>query len=302
MNQSAPVGDTSPGSLNIPAVVRAMRPPQWVKNVLVFAAPGAAGELINGSILVKTIAAFVAFCLASSATYLLNDAADVESDRQHPKKKFRPIAAGHVSVSQARSVAVAIGITALVLGVIVSVKLLVTLVCYIALTTAYSLRLKHIPIVDVLAVSLGFMLRAVAGGAATGVPLTRWFYLVVGAGALLLIVGKRLGELRSAHGSVATRPVLARYSLNMLRSLVVIASLTAMTGYLLWVSVESADVADRSDLIWWSALPFVGGVIRYAGLSEQGRGESPDKLVFKDPVTLGFGILWVALFGAAVYL
>lgn len=301
MNPSAPSRATAP-PLNLRAILRAIRPPQWVKNVLVFAAPGAAGELTNGSILARTLAAFVAFCLASSATYLLNDAADVESDRKHPKKRFRPIAAGLVTVQQARNAAAVIGLLAAVIGGIVSTGLLITLTGYVALTTAYSLHLKHIPIVDVLAVSFGFMLRAVAGGAATDVPLTRWFYLVVGAGALLLIVGKRLGELRSAHGSVATRPVLAKYSLTTLRSLVVVASLTAMAGYLLWVSVESSEVANQSTLIWLSAVPFVGGVIRYAGLSDKGRGESPDKLVFKDPVTLGCGILWVALFGAAVYL
>lgn len=283
------------------ALLRAMRPPQWVKNILVVAAPGAAGSLTQGSIALRTFLAFVAFCLASSATYLLNDAADVDADRRHPRKKSRPIAAGLVSVPEARLAAFVIGLIGLSIGFATSTALGATLVFYVALTTAYSLKLKHIPIVDVLTVSAGFLLRAVAGGAAADVPLTPWFYVVVGAGALLLIVGKRLGELRSSHGSISTRAVLAHYSLGLLRGLVIFASATGIVGYLLWAGVESEKLTNRPGLIWLSALPFIGGVIRYAWLSNEGRGESPDRLVFKDPITLLCGMLWVLSFGAAVY-
>lgn len=278
-----------------------MRPAQWVKNLLVFAAPGAAGSLTEGGVAVRTIVAFVAFSLAASATYLLNDAGDVHADREHPTKKSRPIAAGELSVGAARVAAVCLGVIALALAAAVDQRLLLTILAYLAVTTAYSVKLKHIAIVDVLAVSFGFLLRAVAGGAATDVPLTGWFYLVVSSGALLLIVGKRVGELRSSHGGKATRPVLERYTLGTLQSLLAAASLSAICGYLLWSGVESSKLTTRSGLIWLSAIPFITATIRYAWLSEQGRGESPDKLVFKDPITLGSGVLWVILFGAAVY-
>lgn len=287
--------------MDIAALFRAMRPTQWVKNILVVAAPGAAGVLTDASIAVRTLLAFVAFSLASSATYLLNDAADVDADRQHPKKMHRPIAAGQVTVQTARFAAGALAVVAIALSAAISGWLVLTLAGYLVLTTAYSAKLKHIAIVDVIAVSLGFMLRAVAGGAATNVPLTGWFYLVVSCGALLLIVGKRLGELRSAHGSRVTRPVLEQYSPTILRVLLGLAAGVGILGYILWAGAESSRITNQSALIWVSTIPYVGAILRYLWLSDQGRGESPDKLVFKDPITLTFGILWAILFGLAIY-
>lgn len=284
-----------------PPIIRALRPTQWVKNALVVAAPAAAGALGEGSVALDTLLAFIAFSMAASATYLANDAADVEADRQHPKKRFRPIAAGELSVATARIAAIALAVTAVLVAAAVRPLFGLVVIAYLVMTTAYSMRLKHVVIVDVVLVSLGFLLRAIGGGVATDVPLTKWFYLVVSCCALLLIVGKRLGEFQSTHGSKATRRVLDSYSRPMLRVLLGIAAFGAIVGYVAWAIVESADLGGRRWLALASIAPFIGGIIRYGWLSEQGRGESPDRLVFRDPPTVTFGVIWAILYGAAIY-
>src|SRR4051794_18763381 len=172
-------------------IVRALRPKQWLKNVLVLAAPGAAGVLGQGDVLANVALAFVAFCAASSGTYLLNDVRDVEADRLHPRKRARPIAAGTVPGWLAVALAVVLLVAGLVVAASVGVKLLVVLAAYIALTSSYTLWLKHIEVVDIVAIASGFILRAVAGGAAAGVPLSRWFIIVASFGSLFIVAGKR---------------------------------------------------------------------------------------------------------------
>jgi len=176
------------------SLVAACRPRQWIKNLLVFAAPVAAGVIDQGDLLTDTLAAFVAFCLAASGTYLLNDALDVESDRLHPTKRNRPIAAGQVPVVLAYVVAAVLVVAALAIAFLTRSQLGWTIAAYLALTTAYSFWLKHVAILDVIAVASGFVLRAVAGAAATGVPISEWFFIVTSFGALFMVAGKRTGE------------------------------------------------------------------------------------------------------------
>jgi len=278
-----------------------MRPSQWVKNLLVAAAPAAAGALDEPSIAGKTVLAFVAFSLAASATYLANDAADVESDQLHPEKRHRPIAAGELSVRSAVFAATFLAVAALAIATATAPSFVWIILGYIALTSAYSYGLKHVVVIDVLAVTGGFLLRAVGGALATGLPITAWFYLVVGSGALMLIVGKRLGEFQASHGSESTRRVLRHYSLPLLRSLLLVAGIGGIVGYVGWAFGEAADLGDRGWLVTASITPFIGGILRYSWLSEQGRGESPDKLVFRDPPTVLLGAMWALLYGVAIY-
>lgn len=285
----------------LPPLLRAMRPSQWVKNLLVAAAPAAAGALDDPSVVGNTILAFIAFSLAASATYLANDAADVDADRLHPEKRHRPIAAGELSVRTAVFTATLLAVAALAIAAATAQSFVWVILGYVALTSAYSYGLKHVVVIDVLAVTGGFLLRAIGGGLATELPITAWFYLVVGSGALLLIVGKRLGEFRSSHGSEATRRVLRHYSLSLLRALLALAGIGGIVGYVGWAIGEAADLGDRGWLIFVSIVPFVGGVLRYGWLSEQGRGESPDKLVFRDPPTVLFGAVWALFYGIAIY-
>lgn len=292
----------TPASTNaVPALLRAMRPSQWVKNVLVFAAPVAAGQLLDGAILFRSIIAFVAFSLAASATYLFNDAADVDADRLHPAKRHRPIAAGELSERFATRFGALMAAVAITIGLIAEPRLGFMVIAYLLLTTAYSAKLKHLPIIDVVAVSAGFTLRAVGGGFAADIPLSQWFVLVVSSGALLLITGKRMAEFRSAHGNASTRPVLDHYSFGSLRALLLLAAGSGIVGYALWASGEAAEPDRLSIAIWLSFLPFALGVARYTWLSDEGRGETPDKLVFRDRIIVGLGVAWSVAYLAAVY-
>lgn len=173
----------------------ALRPRQWTKNLIVFAAPLFAFSLTWKSLLGSSLA-FVLFCAASSAFYLLNDIADVEADRRHPLKCQRPIAAGLVSVPVALMMAVVLLSSALILAWLRSPVLGATLICYALLQIAYNLKLKHTPILDIVAIATGFVLRALAGFAATGVRLSLWFLLCTAMLALFLGVEKRKAELR----------------------------------------------------------------------------------------------------------
>jgi decaprenyl-phosphate phosphoribosyltransferase len=282
-------------------LVRTARPRQWVKNVLVFAAPGAAGVLGTPSDLAKTLVAFVCFCLAASGTYFLNDAADVDSDRRHPTKQRRPVAAGVVSVQTARVVGVVLVLVAIALSFVASWELAVTIAAYVALTTAYSTVLKHVAVVDIVAVAAGFVLRAIAGAAATNVPISNWFFIVASFGSLFMVAGKRHAEREEMGSEAATvRATLASYSDSYLAYIRSVASSAALVAYCLW-AFEKADQA-HSSFPWYqlSIIPFALGVLRYALLIDQGKGSAPEELVLSDRALQVIGLMWVITFGIGI--
>ncbi|HXA54814.1 MAG TPA: decaprenyl-phosphate phosphoribosyltransferase, partial [Solirubrobacteraceae bacterium] len=173
------------------ALVRACRPRQWVKNVLVLAAPAAAGILARPDVAGQVAAAFVCFCALSSATYLLNDVHDRDEDRHDPARRGRPIAAGELPVRVALAAALGLALAGIALAAAVRPALAAVGVGYLALTAAYTLWWRRVAVADIAAVAGGFVLRALAGAAATSVPLSRWFMLVTSFGALFLVAGKR---------------------------------------------------------------------------------------------------------------
>ncbi len=284
------------------ALLREGRPKQWVKNVLVFAAPGAAGVLTNPRVLSRTVVMLAAFCLAASGTYFLNDAADVEADRLHPKKRHRPIAAGAVPLR----LGVGVGIGLVVAGLAVAATLgwadVAIIGLYLALTVSYSLRLKHVPVIDLACVAAGFIIRAVAGGIAGEVRISQWFLIVAGAGSLFMVAGKRHGEFANlAEDELASRPALAGYTLTYIRYVWMLASAVAVSAYALWAFEEGAA---HSDPGWYqlSIVPFVLALLRYALMIEQGHGGAPEDVVLSDRTLLVLGVCWVAVFGLGVSL
>ena len=188
---------TSPGWMRWPlAVLRTARPRQWPKNLLVFAAPLAGTSLGRRDGLAYALVAAAAFCVASVAVYLVNDVADAERDRRHPVKRRRPIAAGELSKSHAVAVAAACIAVAVAAGFAIRTPLLSVIIGgYVASSLLYSLVLKHIPVVELLFVASGFVLRALGGAAATRVPPSGWFLLVCSLGALLVATAKRYTEM-----------------------------------------------------------------------------------------------------------
>ncbi len=286
-------------------ILRSLRPHQWTKNVLVFAAPVAAGVIDDRDLALRTVLAFVSFCAASSGTYLLNDASDVESDRQHPTKCHRPIAAGIVPVSLAIGLGIGLIIFAVALGFAVNAPLGVTMLAYLSVTTAYTYKLKHVPVYDIVCVAAGFVLRAVAGAAATGVSISEWFFIVTAGGALLMVVGKREGERHLLAGNAAgIRSTLGAYSDNYLLYLRAVASGVVMIGYCTW-AFESASRTGISPEapIWFklSILPFTIAILRYALLLDNGEGAEPERLVLRDRSLLVAGAFWAIIYGYGVY-
>jgi decaprenyl-phosphate phosphoribosyltransferase len=283
------------------ALLRALRPKQWAKNVLVVPAPAAAGVLSHGDVVGKVALAFVSFCLVSSATYLLNDVRDLESDRLHPTKRHRPIAAAQLSVPFALGASTLLFAAGLTTALLVRPEFLIVIGVYIAITAAYTMWLKHIAVVDIVAIASGFIVRAVAGGVAADVPLSRWFLIVASFGSLFVVSGKRHGEhIDLGDEGAEVRPTLGTYSRNYLQYVWTMTSGVTVAAYCLW-AFEMAPKNEAVPLYELSIVPFVTFILRYAMLLEQGHGGAPEDVVLGDRTLLVLAAVWAAVFGAGVY-
>lgn len=280
------------------SLLEALRPHQWVKNVLVLAAPAAAGLLTESGALVRTALAFGVFSCAASGTYLLNDVCDVEQDRRHPVKRLRPVASGRLPLALAGTTAAGLLLVSLLVALAASAQLSLVVGLYVALTVAYSFGLKDMAIIDLAVVAAGFVLRAVAGGVATGVDISGWFLIVACFGALFMVTGKRQAESAGPEAA-GTRQVLADYSPQFLRYMRYTASTVAIVAYCLWAFQGAASGGG----IWTelSIVPFVLAIFRYALLLEAGQGEDPTALVLADRPLQALGLAWVLMFLLGVY-
>lgn len=286
------------------ALVRTARVRQWPKNLLVFAAPGAAGVLTHAVPLARTLVAFAVFCAVASGTYFINDAIDAEADRLHPTKRRRPVASGQLS----RNLAMTVGAVLMALGVgtgaALQWRLGVVATIYVTLQLAYTLALKHQPIFDLVAVAAGFVLRAIAGAVAVPVPISEWFLIVATFGSLLMVTGKRLAEhvdLGANRGN--HRPALDEYSQTFLRTVLAISAGGAIIGYCLWAFSLQTALAHHRDPIWYqlSIVPIIIALLRYTFLVEKGKGAHPEELVFSDRPLQVLGAVWLLLFALGVY-
>jgi decaprenyl-phosphate phosphoribosyltransferase len=288
-------------SSTLKAVIRTARPKQWTKNVLVFAAPAAAGVLDQRDALLQTLVAFVGFCLAASGTYFLNDANDAAADRLHPTKRMRPIAAGDLDIRTARVIAVVLILLSLaVTAPINDFKLMGVVAGYVLVTLSYTFWLKYEPVIDLAAVAAGFVFRAIAGGVATNVPLSDWFLIVAGAGSLFIVTGKRHAEqVELGSDSLEHRRTLGEYSTAFLGYVRAVASGVMITAYCLWAFENAAKTGDET---WFrlSIVPFVIAVLRYALVIDQGGGGAPEEVVLSDRVLQIVGVIWAILFAIGV--
>ncbi len=296
----APVPDRTPVAV-ARGVLKTMRPRQWVKNVLVLAAPFAAGDLLQPGIGLQLAVAFVAFSLAASGIYLVNDAKDVEADRAHPTKRNRPIAAGIVPPGLALVVAVVLLAGSLALSLLASVQLALLMGVYIVVQLAYCFWLKHQPVLDICIVASGFLLRAIAGGAATGIVLSQWFLLVAGFGSLFMVAGKRYAEMMLAERTGAKiRKSLESYSASYLRFVWGLSATVLITTYSLW----AFEIREAENNPVWAAVsivPFVVAVLRYSVDVDNGSGGEPEEIALGDRVLQVLALLWVATLTVAVY-
>ena len=277
-----------------------MRPAQWIKNILVGAAPLAAGDTSSTAIR-GTLVAFVAFSLTASSVYLLNDIVDVDRDRAHPTKRNRPIAAGRLGVLVAGTVAVVLLLVAEGLAVVSRTHMLwLVVLIYAAISTGYCLGLKNLAVIELALVSSGFLLRAVAGGSAAALPISEWFLIVAAFGSLLLVTGKRLSELVSLPtGNTSSRRILAEYTPSFLRLVIGIAAAVTCTAYCLW-----AFEIGGTDRFSWAAVsvaPFVVALLRYTLDADAGRVEEPEAVVLHDRVLQMLGLIWLVTFAIGAF-
>jgi decaprenyl-phosphate phosphoribosyltransferase len=293
--------EVTPKKTVLPAWLRAMRPKQWVKNVLVLAAPLAAGRLFETGVLLASLWAFVSFSLISASIYLINDSRDIEADRLHPKKQFRPIAAGELSVSTAYILATVTLAASLALGFWVARDLGITLAVYWVLQVVYSFFLKHQPIIDLAMVAAGFLLRAVAGGVASGLVLSQWFLLVASFGSLFMVAGKRYSELKELGTDAGTRASLERYTKSYLREVWSVSIAIVIMSYSLWAFEQR--YAQPFGIPWTaiSIAPFTLAVLRYAMKIDQGKAGEPEDVVLSDPILQVLAVLWVIPVAMAVF-
>lgn len=283
-------------------LVKAIRPKQWVKNLLVLAAPLAAlssGDSYDyAELLAKVFVAFVVFCLAASAVYLVNDVLDVDADRAHPTKRFRPIAAGVVPEWLAYTAAGVLGGAALAGAWALTPNLTVVMAVYIAMQLAYCYGLKHQAVIDMCIVSSAYLLRAIAGGVAADIDLSQWFLLVMAFASLFMVAGKRYAELQLAERTGAKiRKALESYTSTYLRFVWTLAASAVVVFYGLW-----AFEGTHESNVWFavSMVPFTIAILRYAVDVDGGLAGEPDEIALRDRALQLLGLAWVGTVGAAV--
>ncbi len=284
------------------AALVTLRPRQWIKNVLVIAAAGAAGALGHDDVPVRVSLAFVAFCMLASGIYAINDVRDAEEDRLHPRKRFRPVAAGELAPSAAVTLGLTLMAVGLVLCALIQPLLAVVGAGYLALSLSYTLVWRHLLLLDIFAIAGGFVLRAVAGGVASPVTLSRWFVLVVSAAAVFVAAGKRHAELRRTTLSpvaVGRRRVLEGYTLARLHAILFASAAVAVFAYAVW----AFELPTVHGVPWrpLTIIPFAICIARYGALIRAGSGEAPEDVLLHDRVLQVAGAVWLVLFALGVH-
>jgi 4-hydroxybenzoate polyprenyltransferase len=284
------------------ALLKTMRPKQWTKNVVVFAPLVFDEKLFQPALLGRTLLAFALFCLISSTVYIINDLVDIEKDRQHPKKRLRPLPAGVLSPRVAVAAAGLFILVSLPLALWLDGGFSLILLSYLLLNIAYSFYLKHLVIIDVLVIATGFVLRVAGGVAVVGVErFSPWLYLVVTLGALFLGFGKRRHELLLLdEGADAHRAILAEYTIPFLDQLIGLVTSTMVIAYSLY-TFSAPNLPDNHAMML--TIPFVlYGLFRYLYLIHvKKEGGAPDELLLSDKPLLATGVLWVLAVIAVLY-
>ena len=274
-------------------LIKACRPKQWTKNLLVFAAPFFSFST-DIEIWISTFIGFISFCLVSSSVYLINDVIDIENDRKHPTKRFRPIASGSVSISSAFIFSLLTLITSIFISHSINQGFLLTIIIYFSIQILYCIKLKNEPIIDIFCISSGFLLRAISGVQSSNTQFSPWFLLSIGLLALFLAIEKRKAELQNMISlKIKTRKSLERYSLSLLKRLEPVVSTSAFMSYSLWAIGPSINGSQKGSMM--ISIPFVLlGIFRYQFITDPGERErkqisnpnfnpeKPEEILFKD--------------------
>ncbi|URN94971.1 MAG: decaprenyl-phosphate phosphoribosyltransferase [Candidatus Pristimantibacillus lignocellulolyticus] len=267
-----------------------LRPKQWTKNLLVFAALLFSFEMINVTTIINTLLGFFLFSFISGCVYIINDYVDREADKNHPVKKFRPMASGALNPILALTFGSFLLIASLIVSYFLNPLFTLLLIAYFALNVCYSFFLKHVVIIDIMVIATGFVLRAIAGGLVIHVPFTPWFLICTMLLSLFLAIGKRRHELFLLENEMGThRKVLEKYSFTLLDQLNSIVTSATIISYSLFTFTSGRTI----HLMW--TIPFViYGIFRYLYLIHiEKKGGSPDRVLFEDKHILVTVILYV---------
>ncbi len=301
---SCPPPPRSDGDLlwRLGGVLRTMRPHQWVKNVFVLAPVVFAKEVFEPGLLLRAGGAFGVFCLLAGAVYAMNDLADLEADRMHPVKRYRPIPSGRVPASWAKLLTVVLVVSALAGSLLLSVPFAIVALAYFAQNVAYSSKLKHVAYVDVAFIAAGFVLRVVAGGLATGTTVSTYLLACTALLAFFLGFGKRRHELTAATRTGKQRQALESYSKRGLDTALALTAVATVVVYLAYTLDARTRAFFHSNSLWMSTMFVVLGVARFLFIvRSRPRAESPTQEMLRDGPFVGVVLMWVVAVGWVVY-
>jgi len=284
-------------------ILKLIRPHQYIKNFFIFAPLFFAAKLVDSHLLLSTVIAFVAFSLAASAVYVFNDYIDIEDDRRHPKKKDRPLASGAISKSQAIIIMSVLSLSGLGLMFSISTEATAIALAYIVMNIAYSLHLKHIAILDVTIIAIGFVLRLFIGSVATGISLTSWIVVMSFLLALFLALAKRRDDvLIYLDTGKKMRKVIDGYNLRLVDTAMAIMASVTIVAYITYTISSEVVTRVNSEYLYLTSLFVILGIMRYLQIAfvmqESG---SPTKIVLKDRFIQLTMLGWVSMFTWILY-
>lgn len=295
--------------VNLSAILKVLRPSHWVKNLSLFAALLFSQNLFEPALFAKVFWAFIAFNLAASATYIFNDLLDIKRDKLHPIKRNRPIASGRISTPLAIIFAAVLALSALYIANVLSYFFYVLLLFYLVLQILYSTLLKHIPVIDIIVIATGFVIRIYSGAFVIDAHLSVWFLLCVISVALFLASGKRRAELGALGSSSQTRETLSKYPVELLNSYVTMFGNAAWMSWALftffespristslWILLAELSKAAAINKLLMVTIPFtIFGIMRYESLIFENRSEAPEKLLLTDVPLVSSVLIWVGI-------
>ena len=276
--------------------IQVLRPNQWIKNLLLFAAPFTSGSITNTKNIIIVSLGFLIFCAASSLTYLLNDWVDRASDATHSKKRTRPFASGSLNKNSFLLLMIILICIQVISATFMPEQFTFWILLYLTLTTTYSLVLKKIAVIEMFIVSIGFIFRALAGAASLGVEVSIWFLVVTGFGSLFLVSSKRLAE-KKYQTSTTTREIITQYPESFLRMFTGSSLSVTLVGYTLW----AFQYSNGTQFSKFSVIAFAVALMRYLWITDQKNAEKPEVVLFTDRILLGLGLIFITLVSSAIY-
>lgn len=285
------------------AFIKLLRPKHWIKNTFVFLPLFFAGELFSNVKLYDCIAGFIIFSLSASAIYALNDVFDVEEDRLHPEKKYRPVASGKIGIKSAVFISIALFFLALSLAFYIDFIFFICILVYVVLNLAYSFGLKNIAILDLFIVAFGFLLRVIAGGELSAVPVSHWLMIMVLLLSLFLVLAKRRDDLILVeNGGKAIRKASSGYNLDFVNACLTLLSSVMIVSYIMYTVSDEVQVRYESEYLFLTCIFVIAGLMRYLQITMvEKKSGSPVKILYKDIFILVVILAWVLSFYILLY-